>query len=136
MDLSPEKLLVVGLIAMMVLGPERLPHAARTAGRMLAELRRLSASVHSEVSNAMAEPREVLGQTVEDMGLTDLRRGLAGTGASLRGLVDGTGDKGPGSREVTATRALEAAEVTVAAGPGALYSAPPSLTSPDDPTQN
>lgn len=69
MDLSPEKIFLVGIIALMVLGPGRLPQAARTAGRALAEARRLSNSMHEEVSKALAEPRQVVAQVVEDSGL-------------------------------------------------------------------
>lgn len=47
--------LVIALIALIVLGPQRLPDAARQAGRAMAELRRLSSGFQSELHNAMAE---------------------------------------------------------------------------------
>lgn len=47
--------LVIALIALIVLGPQRLPEAARTAGRAMAELRRLSSGFQSELHNAMSE---------------------------------------------------------------------------------
>jgi sec-independent protein translocase protein TatB len=72
MNLSPEKLFVVGLIALMVLGPDRLPVAARTAGRTLAELRRLSAGMQSEIAKVMAEPREMLDKATAELGLEQL----------------------------------------------------------------
>ena len=72
MDLSPEKILVVGLIALIVLGPERLPQAARTAGRMLAELRRISAGVQNEVTGVLSEPRQAMGRTFSGPGLGDV----------------------------------------------------------------
>jgi sec-independent protein translocase protein TatB len=88
MDLSPEKILVVAMIALMVLGPERLPQAARTAGKMLAEVRRLSATVQNQVTNAIAEPRDAVSQSADELGLTDIRKTLSGAGLSLRGALN------------------------------------------------
>src|SRR5580658_4059273 len=87
MDLSPEKIFVVGVIALMVLGPERLPHVARTAGRMLAEVRRVSASVQHEVTNAIAEPRELLGQAAGENGFEDIRKALLAAPLSWRSAL-------------------------------------------------
>ena len=100
MDLSPEKIFVVGIIAVMVLGPDRLPNAARTAGKMLAEFRRWSSTVQHEVTNAIAEPREALGQSVAELGLNDVRKSISGAGFSLRGalneVVNGAAGQGAG----------------------------------------
>jgi Sec-independent protein translocase protein TatA len=72
-DLSPEKILFLGVIAVMVLGPDRLPQAARTLARVLHQLRTLSGSVQDEMRDALAEPRKALNDAVGDLGLpTDL----------------------------------------------------------------
>ncbi|MCX7620417.1 MAG: Sec-independent protein translocase protein TatB [Acidimicrobiales bacterium] len=47
------EILVILLIALIVLGPDRLPGAARTAGRVMGELRRLSQSFQDEVRQAV-----------------------------------------------------------------------------------
>ena len=52
---GPEVLIVL-LVALLVLGPKRLPHAARQVGRAVAEFRRVTADFQSEVRNAIAEP--------------------------------------------------------------------------------
>jgi sec-independent protein translocase protein TatB len=57
-NLDPEKLLVLFVIAMLVLGPKRLPEAARTMGRWMAELRKYTSGFQSEFNNLLAEPRE------------------------------------------------------------------------------
>ena len=54
-NLGPEKLIVVALIALVVLGPERLPEAARKAGKVIRDLRMLSERVQSEVQQAIEE---------------------------------------------------------------------------------
>jgi Tat protein translocase TatB subunit len=122
MDLSPEKILLVGLIALMVLGPERLPHAARTAGKMLAELRRLSASVQHEVTNAIAEPRDALGQAAAEFGIADVRNTLGTARSSLRGALNEVvnGAAGQGAEPGTARPVLGADPEAspLAPGPG------------------
>ena len=79
MNFSPEKLLLVGIIALVVLGPNRLPQAARTAGRLLAEFRRMSANLQNEVTQAIAEPRDAIQQSVGEFGLTNVRSQLRNT---------------------------------------------------------
>ena len=60
LNISTGELLVVALIALIVLGPERLPNAARQAGRALAELRRVSNGFQDELRMAMREPPPTL----------------------------------------------------------------------------
>ena len=55
-SIGPAEILVVLVVALVVLGPNRLPDAARSLGKALAELRRVSAGVQSEVRDAFAEP--------------------------------------------------------------------------------
>lgn len=52
---APE-ILVILVVALLVLGPERLPEAARQAGRVLAELRRMSAGFQAELRDAIQQP--------------------------------------------------------------------------------
>ena len=123
MDLSPEKIFLVGVIALMVLGPERLPHVARTAGRMLAEVRRVSASVQHEVTNAIAEPRELLGQAAGETGLDDIRKALRTAPLSWRGAL-GEMVSGPTGHGPAVARPPAGADVEGAAVPAAVAEAP------------
>jgi sec-independent protein translocase protein TatB len=72
-DLSPDKILMLGFLALVVLGPHRLPDAARTAGRFLGQLRRMSSSFQSEVRDALADPTEAWSSVVTELRPTDLR---------------------------------------------------------------
>ncbi|MFI5394495.1 MAG: Sec-independent protein translocase protein TatB [Candidatus Binatia bacterium] len=48
---TPE-LLVIFVVALIVLGPERLPEVARVLGRAMAELRRATSGLTDELHNA------------------------------------------------------------------------------------
>lgn len=49
-DFSFGELMLVGVIALVVLGPERLPKVARTAGQLVGRVQRMVSSVKSELS--------------------------------------------------------------------------------------
>lgn len=66
MNLDPEKLLVLFVIALLVLGPNRLPQAARTLGKGLAEVRRYTATFRAEVDEVLAEPRAMMQSTLHE----------------------------------------------------------------------
>jgi Tat protein translocase TatB subunit len=57
-NLDPEKLIVLFVIAMLIMGPKRLPEAARSLGRWMAELRKYTSGFQSEFHDLLAEPRE------------------------------------------------------------------------------
>jgi sec-independent protein translocase protein TatB len=56
LNLGTGEVLVILVVALVVLGPDKLPGAARQAGRALAELRRLSAGFQAELRDAIQEP--------------------------------------------------------------------------------
>lgn len=45
--------LVIALIALIVLGPQRLPEAARQVGKVMGDLRRLSSGFQNELKGAL-----------------------------------------------------------------------------------
>lgn len=50
------EILVILVVALLVLGPTKLPEAARSIGKAMAEFRRLSSGFESEVRDAFAAP--------------------------------------------------------------------------------
>ncbi|HET7476562.1 MAG TPA: Sec-independent protein translocase protein TatB [Dermatophilaceae bacterium] len=54
-SIGPAEILVVLVVALVVLGPNRLPDAARQVGKALAELRKMTAGVQAEVRSAFNE---------------------------------------------------------------------------------
>lgn len=47
--------LVIALIALIVLGPQRLPEAARQVGKVMGDLRRVSSGFQNELKSALDE---------------------------------------------------------------------------------
>lgn len=52
-NLGPMELLVILVVALVVLGPQRLPDAMRQVGKAVGEARRWSTSLTSTVQSAM-----------------------------------------------------------------------------------
>ena len=52
-DLGLSKLAVIGVVALIVIGPERLPKVARTVGTLLGRAQRYLAEVKAEVNREM-----------------------------------------------------------------------------------
>lgn len=73
MGIDPEKLFVLFVIALVVLGPERLPQAARALGRGLAHVRRYSALLRAEVDDVLAEPRAIIHSAAREVEMEQAR---------------------------------------------------------------
>ena len=56
LNLGPGEVLVILVVALLVLGPDKLPSAARQAGRWVGELRRISSGFQAELRDALQEP--------------------------------------------------------------------------------
>ena len=53
LDLGLDKLALVGAVALIVIGPEKLPKVARTVGHLLGKARRYVSDVKAEVNRSM-----------------------------------------------------------------------------------
>lgn len=58
LNLGVGEILVVLLVALIVLGPEKLPGAARNIGKAMTEIRRVSTGFQAELRDALQEPVE------------------------------------------------------------------------------
>ena len=66
LDLSPEKLMVLLVVALVVLGPHRLPEAARTIAGGLARVRRMADVLGAPVKATFEEPRQVIDSVTSE----------------------------------------------------------------------
>lgn len=65
-NIGPMELLVLAIVAVIVIGPDRLPAMARDAARMLTTLRELATGARTQL-------RDELGPEFADLGLDELR---------------------------------------------------------------
>ncbi|GGM06778.1 hypothetical protein GCM10010099_23470 [Streptomyces cinereus] len=87
-DIGFSELLLFGVIALMVLGPEKLPQAARTAGQWYAKLRRTVSTLQSEIEAELdlAETRQQMQNELAKIRQTesDMKRELAEMRGSMQ----------------------------------------------------
>ena len=99
LDLGISKMALIGAVALIVIGPEKLPRVARTVGTLLGKAQRYVADVKAEVNRAMdldelkkmKESVEQAGREVEQSihkAQTDLNQSLRSTAAALEGHED------------------------------------------------
>jgi sec-independent protein translocase protein TatB len=66
-DIGFSEFLVIGIVALVVIGPERLPKVARTAGHLLGRMQRYVNDVKSDINREMQldELKKLQSQVVE-----------------------------------------------------------------------
>jgi Tat protein translocase TatB subunit len=59
LNVGTPEMLVILVVALLVLGPNKLPEVARQVGKAVGEIRRLGAGFQAEMRDAMQEPVEM-----------------------------------------------------------------------------
>jgi sec-independent protein translocase protein TatB len=113
-DLGLSKLAVIGVVALIVIGPERLPKVARMAGTLYGRAQRYLHEVKSEVS-----------REIEMEELRNLHKEVQDTAHSVKTEVESFGS------EVESTVSSHLGEVE-SAWRGDTAAPSPSLVTPDD----
>lgn len=102
-DLGIEKMLVIGAVALIVIGPEKLPRVARTVGNLIGRAQRYVSDVKAEVNRSieleelkkMKQEVETAARDVESSihsGVRDIERELneaAQIASGASGMSDG-----------------------------------------------
>jgi sec-independent protein translocase protein TatB len=57
-NLTPNEVLIIAVVALIVLGPKRLPEAARAMGKAFREVRKMSTTVRAEIDAVVKEPMD------------------------------------------------------------------------------
>ena len=73
-DIGFAELLVIAVVALLVIGPERLPRVARTAGMWVGRARRFVSSVKADIDRELAadELKKALSKQSEFQSLYDI----------------------------------------------------------------
>ena len=77
-DMSWGEVLVIGAVALIVIGPKDLPKALRTVGNMTAKMRRMASEFQSQFNEAMREAE-----------LDDIKKEVSGLNQSVASLNTG-----------------------------------------------
>jgi sec-independent protein translocase protein TatB len=144
LSLSPAKILVVLVVALIVLGPDKLPGMARQAGALWHDLRRLRGRLESEVRGVFPDlpSTQQVAQAVRSplAYLDDLADRHAATVDATEGVgraVDGASDNGSVPTDATAAAGVRV-EPALSEGSmshGARWAEAPEAGG-DDPSMN
>jgi sec-independent protein translocase protein TatB len=111
LGMGPAELLLIFIIALIVLGPGKLPELARTLGKALRELRRMSLEVTAEFAKELRDMEaissEVKETTEEIKQAADIKRTLV---ESLEPALNAGEEEEPRSSDVQETIAQVEAE--------------------------
>jgi sec-independent protein translocase protein TatB len=64
-NLAGSEIVVILLLALVVLGPEKLPDAIRRAGRIYSELKKMGNNFQSEMRSVLDEPMQEMRETAD-----------------------------------------------------------------------
>lgn len=84
-DVGFSELLLLAIVALVVLGPEKLPHAARVAGAWVGRIRRTISSMQAEIEREVAA-QEVRQQLEKQLGGLGAQEFLKDIDAERRGI--------------------------------------------------
>lgn len=88
-DLGLSKLALIGVVALVVIGPEKLPRVARTVGALLGKAQRYVNDVKAEVNRSMAMEELRKAQEEVSAGVRDIHNTFQTTAQQMRESVDG-----------------------------------------------
>ena len=81
-DISWGKLVIIGVVALLVIGPKELPMVLRTVGQWMSKIRRMAAEFQGQFQEAMREAE-----------MADLKKQFDDTTSSLNSVFDPAGIK-------------------------------------------
>lgn len=134
-DVSFGELALIGLVALVVLGPERLPKVARTAGHLLGRLQRYVSDVKADINREMQleelkKLQSQMQQSAQDMQssvsseMRALEETLAQTAQDAQAIVIPPEEAGAGTTG-TPTAAPTVAEAPAIPAPSLASAAEP-----------
>ena len=119
------EIVIILLLALVVLGPEKLPEAMRKAGQMYGELKKMSSSFQSEFRSVIDEPVREVKETAD----------LLRDSADFTKLRSGERDEKPKSGEMSDAGSMDLAPADTDAVPTDDVPFRPDVpTEPTEPT--
>ncbi len=93
-DMGFTEMMLIGIVALIVIGPERLPGVARTAGKYLGRLKRFMTSVKADVEQELRadELRQILADQQKE--LNTIKDSMNVAGKAFEKEVNAVSDAG------------------------------------------
>jgi sec-independent protein translocase protein TatB len=116
-DISWSEFLLIGIVALVVIGPKELPAVMRTLGQWTRKVRTMAAEFQNQFQEAMREAEMAdLKKSVDDMArdvadldpLKDLRKDFESVGSEVQQSLSAPLEQTPAVAEAAAEPALEA----------------------------
>src|SRR3954462_3052561 len=102
-DIGFSELLVIGVVALIVIGPEKLPRVARTAGHLLGRLQRYVADVKADINREieleeLRKMRDSMHQAASEM-QSSVQSEVSKTADDLNKAVEGAKTETPATEK-------------------------------------
>jgi sec-independent protein translocase protein TatB len=90
-DMGFTEMMLIGIVALIVIGPEKLPGVARTAGKYFGRLKRFVTTVRTDVEQELRadELREILSQQQDE--LNSLKSSISDSGKAMEDEIAAVG---------------------------------------------
>jgi sec-independent protein translocase protein TatB len=123
-DISWGKLVIIGVVALIVIGPKDLPAVLRTLGQWMTKIRRMAAEFQGQFTEAMREAE-----------MADLKKQFDETTSTLNSALDPSGFKTDMEKLISDPMGTEASATSTPATPPSDPAAPASAeaAAPTDP---
>lgn len=101
LNVGPGELIAISMVALIVLGPQRLPGALRQVGKFVGELRKMSTGFQDELRNAFDDAeieqarRTMEASTSESSPAAAKAKPIDATGVEPTSVIDDDADRGP-----------------------------------------
>src|SRR3954465_9071860 len=122
-DISWGKLVIIGVVALLVIGPKELPAVLRQLGRAMAKIRRMAAEFQGQFQEAMREAE-----------MADLQKEFEDTTSSIKSTFDTTEIKNELEKMIQDPVGSTPGAANVAATPPSDPTAPAPQIPPNAPT--
>lgn len=135
-DIGFSEIVVIAVVALIVIGPERLPKTARTLGHLFGRLQRYVNDVKSDISREMElEELRKLQQEMKSAA-SDLESSMTAAATEVRsGVREVEAQLNAGASETPAPPPVQAAEIAAPASAPAHSPAPSAEEPPSEPAR-
>jgi len=135
-DIGFSEIVVIAVVALIVIGPERLPKTARTLGHLFGRLQRYVNDVKSDISREMElEELRKLQQEMKSAA-SDLESSMTAAATEVRsGVREVEAQLNAGASETPAPPPVQAAEIAAPASAPAPSPVPSAEAPPSEPAR-